>query len=290
VSILPSSKHFGDNLSSLPQVLIGTGKEFDEEEATDLGAPIIPIKVDKLKIKNAILDYGADVSILPGMLYDQYEFGPLQELDTTVVLADFTCKHPRGIVKDMTITLGEFHYPVDFMVLDCEPVMTNEQPRVILGRPFLATANAQINCRAGTIDLAFKTRKLRFDVFSKSINYFVNDEQCEVGITNVGAPPYISHVNEGIAVENDLEYDMSKHVDLKEMVDLKETKESVMKVETENKKPKRKKKVGDPPGLIKGQVKASMFGPMWNKTEDVPDCWRIIFEEQPRNKHSTRPP
>ena len=41
--------------------------------------------------------------------------------------------------------MDKFLFPVDFIVLDTEPVanMTNQIP-VILGRPFLATSNAVI--------------------------------------------------------------------------------------------------------------------------------------------------
>ncbi|KAF5766008.1 putative nucleotidyltransferase, Ribonuclease H [Helianthus annuus] len=46
----------------------------------------------------ALLDLGAGVSILPGGLYDQYDFGPLARVETTVVLADLSHKLPRDIV------------------------------------------------------------------------------------------------------------------------------------------------------------------------------------------------
>ena len=52
-------------------------------------------------------------------------------MDSRVVFADDTWKRPRGMVKDVMIQLGEFYYPVDFMVLDYAPGRTFEQPKVI---------------------------------------------------------------------------------------------------------------------------------------------------------------
>ncbi|KAD3338082.1 hypothetical protein E3N88_33603 [Mikania micrantha] len=128
-------------------------KDSELEEEQDVGAPLIPIQIGELKVSKALLDYGASVSILPGSLYDQYEFGPLQPVDTTVVLADMTRKRPRGMLIGVAVKIGEFYYPEDFLVLDYAPNVKQEQIIAILGRPFLATANAQINCRDSLVSM-----------------------------------------------------------------------------------------------------------------------------------------
>ncbi|XP_021975467.1 uncharacterized protein LOC110870591 [Helianthus annuus] len=74
--------------SSLPQKL------------KDPGAPLISIQVGDVSIKRALLDLGASVSILPGSLYDQHDFGPLKKTDITVVMADMSPKLPRGMLHD----------------------------------------------------------------------------------------------------------------------------------------------------------------------------------------------
>ncbi|XP_076935939.1 uncharacterized protein LOC143602843 [Bidens hawaiensis] len=124
----------------------------------------------------ALLDLGAGVSILPGSLYDQYDFGPLRKAYTTVVLADLTLKPPRGIVADMIVMIEDFYYPVDFLVLDYVTVDLKRQLNVIPCRPFLATVNALINCRTGVVDMAFGNKKLRLNVFSNVSNPLVSDE------------------------------------------------------------------------------------------------------------------
>ena len=63
-------------------------------------------------------------------------------------LADRSMKRPKEIIENVLIKVDKFYFPVNFIVIDTEPVhdVVNEIP-VILGQPFLATANTLINCR-----------------------------------------------------------------------------------------------------------------------------------------------
>ena len=65
--------------------------------------------------------------------------------------------------------MDKFYYPVDFVVLDTEPaaVGTNYVP-IILGRPFLATSNAIINCQNGVMQLTFGNMTLKLNIFHLS--------------------------------------------------------------------------------------------------------------------------
>ena len=96
----------------------------------------------------ALLDLGASVNLLPYSVYKQLGLGELKPTTTTLSLADRSMKIPKGIVEDVLVKVDKFYYPVDFVVLDTEPVVegTNHVP-IILGRPFLATSNAIINFR-----------------------------------------------------------------------------------------------------------------------------------------------
>ncbi|KAI3806608.1 hypothetical protein L1987_22518 [Smallanthus sonchifolius] len=142
----------------------------------DPGTPLINIQVGNFQMSRALLDLGAGVSILPGDLYDQYDFGPLKRVETTVVLADLSHKLPRGIVRDVIVKVEEFYYPVDFLVLDYSSVDPSQQQNVILGRPFLNTAHAIIDCRYGTVDMTFGNRKKRLNVFTNVSNSLGGDE------------------------------------------------------------------------------------------------------------------
>ena len=48
---------------------------------------------------------------------------------------------------DVLVKVEKFNYPVDFVVLDTDPIVNGpNHVQIILGRPFLATTNAIINC------------------------------------------------------------------------------------------------------------------------------------------------
>jgi hypothetical protein len=73
------------------------------------------------------------------------------------------------VVEDVLVKVENFSYPVDFIILDIEPTLhPSANIPIILGRPFLATANALINCRNGRM-------KITFGSMTTELNHF----QCE---------------------------------------------------------------------------------------------------------------
>ena len=72
--------------------------------------------------------------------------GELKPTTITLSLVDKSIKIPKGTVEDLLIQLDKFYYPVDFVMLDTEPVaMGANYVPIVLGRPFLATSNEIIN-------------------------------------------------------------------------------------------------------------------------------------------------
>ena len=101
-------------------------------------------------MENALLDLGASINLLPYSVYKKLGLGELKPTTITLSLADKSVKFPKGTVEDVLVQVNKFYYPVDFVVLDIEPVAegANYVP-IILGRPFLDTSNAIINYRNG---------------------------------------------------------------------------------------------------------------------------------------------
>jgi hypothetical protein len=73
---------------------------------------------------------------------------------------------PREIVEDVLEQVDKFICPVDFIVWDTQPVKACNSFPVILGRPFLATSNALINCRNGLMKLSFGNMTLKINIFN----------------------------------------------------------------------------------------------------------------------------
>ncbi|XP_071740714.1 uncharacterized protein [Rutidosis leptorrhynchoides] len=132
----------------------------------DPGTPLIAVTVENVNVKKALLDLGACINILPFCLVDRFELGLMKRTDIIIQLADQSIKTPRGILEDVIVKVEDFYYPVDFVVMDIEPRNRDAQPTIILGRPFLATINAHINCRTGAMDISFSNRKMRINIFN----------------------------------------------------------------------------------------------------------------------------
>ena len=132
----------------------------------DPGSPTISVNIGGNCIDKSLLDLGASVNLLPYSVYKQLGLGELKPTNITLSLADRSVKIPKGIVEDVLVKIDKFYYPVDFVVLDTEPIANepNHVP-IILGRPFLATANAIINFRNGVMKLTFGNMTLELNIF-----------------------------------------------------------------------------------------------------------------------------
>ena len=135
----------------------------------DPGAPTIACIIGDHFIDRALLDLGASVNLLPYSVYEEFGLGELKPTTVTLQLADRSLKVPRGMIEDVLVKVDRFYFPIDFLVLDMEPVASSrKQIPVILGRPFLATANACINCRTGVMEVSFGNMQVKLNVFQAS--------------------------------------------------------------------------------------------------------------------------
>jgi hypothetical protein len=133
----------------------------------DPGCPTISCMIGVSQINRTLLDLGASVNLLPYSVYLQLGLGELKPTTVTLQLVDRLMKRPRGIIEDVLIKVDKFHFPMDFIVIDKEPVLdvVNQIP-MILGQPFLATANAIINCRMRVMKISFGNMTVEFNIFN----------------------------------------------------------------------------------------------------------------------------
>ena len=147
----------------------------------DPGYPTISVNIGGTSVEKALLDLGASVNLLPYSMYKQLGLGELKPTSITLSLADRSIKIPKGTIENVLIQVDKFYYPVDFVVLDTEPVAVgaNHVP-IILGRPFLATSNAIINCRNGVMQLTFGNMTLELNIFHFSKRHMQPmEDDCE---------------------------------------------------------------------------------------------------------------
>ena len=135
----------------------------------DPKSPTISVNIGGTCIDKALLDLGASVNLLPYSVYTKLGLGEVKPTNITLSLVDRSIKIPKGIIEDVLVKVDKFYYPVDFVVLDTEPIAVgpNHVP-IILGRPFLATSNAIINCLNGVMQLTFGNMTLKLNIFHLS--------------------------------------------------------------------------------------------------------------------------
>ena len=135
----------------------------------DPGSPTISVNIGGTCIDKALLDLGASVNLLPYSVYKQLGLGELKPTTITLSLADRSVKILKGIVEDVLVKVDKFYYLMDFVVLDTEPIESgSNHVTIILGRPFLATSNAIINCQNGVMQLTFGNMTLELNIFHLS--------------------------------------------------------------------------------------------------------------------------
>ena len=162
-------------------------------------------------------------------MYKHLGLGELKPTNITLSLADRSVKIPKGIVEDVLVKVDKFYYPVEFVVLDTEPIASgpNHVP-IILGRPFLATANAIINCRNGVMRLTFGNMTLELNIFHSSNKHKLleddkqgADEVCLIG-QNAGKPKAPKLQEELVNQDEAIDWELSASVTPAEpMVSLK---------------------------------------------------------------------
>nr|GFA58760.1 DNA-directed DNA polymerase [Tanacetum cinerariifolium] len=128
-----------------------------------LGDPdkfLIPCEFPGMDDCLALADLGASINL---MLLSMSEELSLSEHTPTCMileLADRSVSKPIGIANDVSVKVGVFHFPADFVVVDFEP---NPRVPLILERCFLKTGRALIDVHKGELTLQDDPDSPEFD-------------------------------------------------------------------------------------------------------------------------------
>ncbi|KAL5573280.1 hypothetical protein UlMin_022877 [Ulmus minor] len=128
----------------------------------DPGSFSIPCTIGENFNTKALCDLGASINLMPLSIFRKLGLGEPTPTMVSLVMADRSIKHPRGIVEDVLIKVGKLIFPVDFIVLDMEE---DKDIPIILGRPFLATGGAIIDVKGGKLTLQVEDEIVTFIVY-----------------------------------------------------------------------------------------------------------------------------
>ncbi|GKA84207.1 MAK10-like protein [Tanacetum coccineum] len=108
----------------------------------DPGLFTLPCRLGDSKPFDTLADLGSCVNIILLYLFKKLNIGLLEETDHIFGLAN------GGIVKDVEVHIGKLKLLNDFYVIDMKK---DPETTLLIGRGFLATVNAVIDCRMAKI-------------------------------------------------------------------------------------------------------------------------------------------
>ena len=107
---------------------------------TNLGAPVVTITINNTSIENTLSDLGSAINMMTTTILEVLQLEQfLRPTPSILELADRTTVKPVGILDDIVVSVASWEYLVNFMVIESKD--PSKGHHIILGRPWLATAN-----------------------------------------------------------------------------------------------------------------------------------------------------
>nr|XP_043637996.1 uncharacterized protein LOC122608999 [Erigeron canadensis] len=128
-----------------------------------------------VSLYKALANLGASINLMPYSVYKRLSLGELTPTRMSIRLADRSFQYPMGIAENLQIKVGHMIFLVDFVILEME---VDVNVPLILGRPFLMTADAIIRVKAKEISLGVGEDRVVFNVDRALKHPYSCDESC----------------------------------------------------------------------------------------------------------------
>ena len=125
----------------------------------DLESFNIPCVIGGLTINHALRDLGSSVNIMPIGPAHKLGIGEGKPTSISIKFGDRALVQPKGLVLDVLVKVGGFLFPTNFCIMD---IPEDPEIPIVIGRPFLATSQADINMKRGEMTLECMGEKLLF--------------------------------------------------------------------------------------------------------------------------------
>ena len=131
-------------------------------------------------------------------MYDICPLGELQPLFIELSLADGSVRRPHGVVEDVIVKVESCYFLVDFIIVDIKSMKDFTDSRIILGRPFLATAKVIMDWGKG--EVIFQVGDSTMKVSINKLMRHPSHKSDEVGVIDIYEDPEImSYIEETMA-------------------------------------------------------------------------------------------
>ncbi|XP_042472070.1 uncharacterized protein LOC122054699 [Zingiber officinale] len=147
----------GKNVSALIQPV--------PHKCEDPGVFTVPCEIGSSLFKDAMLDLGASINVMPRLVFQTLGIGPLLPTGVVIQLADRSQTHPAGVIEDVLVKVRELIFPADFYILDMEGDYLASKSPLILGRLFLKTARTKIDVHASILSMEIGDTVVQLSIF-----------------------------------------------------------------------------------------------------------------------------
>ncbi|CAN6725231.1 unnamed protein product [Malus baccata var. baccata] len=170
--------HVSENVSALLQRKL-------PPKCKDRGSFTIPCVIGNARF--AMLDLGASINVMPYSVYASMNLGKLKNDGVIIQLADRSNAYPKGVLEDVLVQVDHLIFPADFYVLDMEDSTHSPLSPLLLGRPFMKTAQTKIDVAKGAVTMAFGGDMINFKI-SESVENTNDVRSCSAinVIENIG--------------------------------------------------------------------------------------------------------
>ena len=113
---------------------------------------MVTISINDFSVPSTLINLGATINVMTTETMKYLKLPNIRPTITGLELADRSKVVPKGILEDIIVSLDSWEYPVYFLIL--QPKTNLGGHTLILGRPWLATTDAFIGYRSGSIIIA----------------------------------------------------------------------------------------------------------------------------------------
>ncbi|KAM2111929.1 hypothetical protein ACFX1R_014494 [Malus domestica] len=153
--------HVSENVSAMLQRKL-------PPKCKDPSSFTIPCVIGNTRFKSAMLDLGASINVMPYSVYASMNLGALKHDGVIIQLADRSNAYPKGVLEDVLVQVDHLIFPADFYVLEMDESDHAPSLPILLGRPFMKTAQTKIDVAKGLVTMAFGGDMISFKI-SESI-------------------------------------------------------------------------------------------------------------------------
>ncbi|GJZ70350.1 reverse transcriptase domain-containing protein [Tanacetum coccineum] len=141
----------------------------------DPGSFLVPCKLANSVEYLALADLGTSINLMLYSLYAALSGTTLKPMRISIRLANHTYQYPMGVTENMLVQVGKFMFSVDFVILQMEE---DNKVTLILGRPFLHTADAIIRVKNKELNLGIGEDRATFLINKAMQHSHLNDDTC----------------------------------------------------------------------------------------------------------------